>query len=189
MALPLMGRAATAGVPPIPPRPVEFHADATGPDCIIAVISSTTASLGRAVEWINDDGVDPHTISEAAQLWSIALDPDETVARSATAAGTFRQRCDSGPQQAWKVRLKAKARPANPDFKVAWAIAGAKAFWRYNVQFQIGDGSWRTWRSSTSAKSSTFDGASGRTYRFRSRVINSNTAQRSGFSPTRKVVT
>jgi hypothetical protein len=177
-----------ARVPPPPLPAVEFHAEVIVGDCHITVIDSTTAKLGRAVEWTNDE-VDPHVIHEAAGLWSKDLGVGDTIEGRATAAETFTQRCDTGPTQPWKVRIKAQSHPTDPDFKVTWALAAAKASWRYNIQYRIGTGSWRTWRPKTSAMSATFDGVRGRTYGFRSRVINSSSGDRSGWSPTFKVTT
>lgn len=191
----VLGLSATSGVargvavPPPPLPAVEFHAETIATDCYITVISSTTAKLGRAVEWANDDAAGSHTISESSGLWARELGIGDTVEGSAVAAGGFTQSCDGGPDQAWKVKIKAKARSATPDFKVTWALAGAKASWHYNVQYRIGAGSWRTWKPNTSIKSATFDGVSGKAYGFRSRVINIDSGDRTGWSPIFKVST
>lgn len=188
LAVPIIGGSAGA-VPPIPLPPIRFAAEIVGMDCLITVTGDTTAKLGRAVEWANDDDVDAHTIGEQAGLWSIQLDAGDSVEGAATAAATFRQACDDGTTYAWEVKLKAPGHPSNPDFKVTWAIGGAKGFWSYHVQYRIGSGGWRTWRPRTVVKSATFDGAGGRTYSFRSRVINDHTDERTDWSPIAKVVT
>lgn len=184
------GGVADAGtVPPPPLPPVEFHAELSGMDCYITVTASTTAKLGRSVEWTNDDPANSHIISETSGLWAKGLGIGDTVSGSAAAAGGFKQSCDGGPVQAWKVKIKAEAHPAGPDFKVTWAVAGAKATWHFNVQYRIGSGAWRTWKPNTSMKSATFDGATGKAYGFRSRVINTVSGDRTGWSPVFTVST
>lgn len=180
---------AIATIPPPAPLAVQFHAEPGFGGCIISVTSETTAKLGRAVQWHNDDGVDVHNIHETAGLWAHSLDPGAKIEGAATAAGTFTQQCDAGPQYPWKILISAPSHPSNPDFRVTWAVRGARAFWRYNVQYRIGNGVLRTWRPGTTDKSLVFNGTNGRTYFFRSRVINSNSLLASGFSPFRRVVT
>lgn len=182
--------ASAGGVPPIPPPPIGFATEMVYEDeCQITVWGPTTVKVGNRVVWANGDNDGPHTIFESAGLWTMALALDEEVEGYATAAGTFHQACDDGPASAWKVRLKAKARPADPEFTVRWALAGARAFWRFNVQYRIGGGSWRTWRPSTVSRSAVYDGRAGCRYGFRSRVINTNTRERTGWSPVRTVRT
>jgi hypothetical protein len=188
IAVVVLGGPAAAGVP-IPRPPVQFHAEMVGLDCNIMVIDNTTAKIGRSVEWINDES-DTHWFQEGtAELWDIQLGGGGTLEGVAAAAGTFSQSCDDGPSYSWSIKLKARSHPASPDFKVRWATYGTRAWWHYDVQFRLGSRSWRMWYSDTRAKAATFDGASGRRYTFRSRVINARTDNTSGWSPGCVVVT
>lgn len=182
------GGQAVAGIPPPPLPAVQFHIEVFG-DCYITVTSETTATIGRAVEWTNDESEIHWFQEDSAELWEIQLDGGETLEGVASAAGVFSQSCDDGPSYSWTVHLKARAHPASPDFKVTWATPEADASWHYDVQYRVGSRSWRTWYSDTTMRTATFDGVSDRRYSFRSRVINSGTSNASGWSPRRVVVT
>jgi len=186
----VLGGPAAAGIDP-PPPPVEFHTDVFGDDCYVTTTGDTTATIGRAAEWTNDEE-EPQTFMEDHGLWSITLEGGETFEGKAQAAGRFSQSCDLGPSSVgsgWSIGLKARAHPATPDFKVTWAIPSADATWHFGVEYRVGSRSWRTWYADTAMKSATFDGVRDRTYSFRSRVIDPETKMMSGWSRIRKVFT
>jgi len=184
----LVGHPAAAGIPPIPLPAVQFRAEMIGEDCYITFIASTTATIGRAVEWRNEE-TDTHWFQEDSGLWEIQLAGGETFEGVAAAAGIFSQSCDDGPSYSWNVDLKARAHPAAPDFKVTWATPDADASWRYDVEFRVGSRSWRTWFTDSATRTAIFDGVIDRTYRFRSRVVDSDSSAHSGWSPRRTVFT
>ena len=190
----VVGGPAVAGIDPPPPHPlprVEFHTEVFGDDCYVTRVGDETVTIGRAAEWTNDEE-EPHTFLEENGFWSITLDGGETFEGAAQAAGSFSQSCDLGPfsvGSSWSIRLKARAHPATPDFKVTWAIPSADVSWHYNVEYRVGSRSWRTWYADTAIRSATFDGVNGRTYSFRSRVIDSETKAMSWWSRVRKVFT
>jgi len=189
IAVAVLGGPAAAGGVPTPHPPIQFHAEMVGLDCNITFIGDTTAKIGRSVEWINDES-DTHWFLEgSADLWEIQLGGGQTHEGVAAAAGTFSQSCDDGPSSSWTITLKARSHPASPDFKVKWATYGTRAWWHYDVQFRLGSRSWHRWYSDTRLKTATFDGASGRRYTFRSRVVNARTDTTSGWSPGSVVVT
>ncbi len=73
-------------------------------------------------------------------------------------AGTYRYQCEiHGPDMAGLVRVPVavSASPVGLPFTVIWAGAGTTTGSRFDVQYRIDSGPWRTWKSTT-ARSAIF---------------------------------
>lgn len=109
-------------------------------------------------------------------------------------AGTFRYYCEvhgsitGGMRGQIRVPVSISSTPSGAPFTVRWAAYGTTTGTRWDVQYRIGDGSWRSWKSTTSAFSAVFGAKdspkrvrSGTTYGIRARSRNGNAA--SDWSP------
>jgi hypothetical protein len=56
------------------------------------------------------------------------------------------------------------------------------------LQYRIGQGDWRVWKSGTALRTAVFNGLNGRTYFFRARTVRV-AGKSTDWSPARKVVT
>ena len=81
--------------------------------------------------------------------------------------------------------------PAGLNFTVKWAAAGTNTGTSFDVQYRVGSGPFKTWRTNTTAKSLVFGRggpvavARGKTYTFR--VRSGTGARESGFSPVKAI--
>ncbi len=75
-------------------------------------------------------------------------------------AGTFPYLCEihagQGMTGTVKVPVKLSAAPARKPFTVTWATRKSNTGARFAVQFRVGTGVWKTWKSKTEAKGDVF---------------------------------
>lgn len=163
--------------------------DSTDLSCVVGATPNPTVKLGERVTLKNNSS-DPGTIYQRDGFWNVNLAVAAEKYMTMHAAGTYFSACIPG-QWEGPLRLlpKAPAAPAGNSFTVTWADQGALATWRYGVQYRIGQGVWRGWRSGTSQRSAVFQGQNGKTYFFRARTIRPSANKKTDWSPARKVVT
>jgi hypothetical protein len=163
--------------------PLEFAVIIVLDECTVRVTGTPISVVGDDVDWFNAIGGLQSIDEVTADLWSHAMEPGQTYHGSAAAAGSFGQRCQDGPIEPWRVKMKAPPNPTDPSFSVRWASSGTRSFWRFRVQVKRGSGDWRTWKSRTSDRADVYPGLPDRVYRLRARVINAETDAMSGWSP------
>lgn len=163
--------------------------DSTDLSCVVGATPNPTVKLGERVTLKNNSS-DPGTIYQRDGFWNVNLAVAAEKYMTMHAAGTYFSACIPG-QWEGPLRLlpKAPASPAGNSFTVTWADQGALATWRYGVQYRIGQGVWRGWKSGTSQRSAVFQGQNGKTYFFRARTIRPSANKKTDWSPARKVVT
>lgn len=153
---------------------------------------NVTQSVGGSVHW-QASGIDSHSVTQDGMVFDTgAAAPGVDFTRTFS-AGTFPYHCrehsDDGMVGRVTVPPKVLATPTGLPFTVQWATAASNTGNRFDVQYRIGAGTWRTWLRGSSARSKVFGARSaptrvrrGTTYSFR--VISSSGATaRSGLSP------
>ena len=180
-------------VPPPPPQifpPTYLNVieDAYG-DCYLIVLPDAKAGFGHVIKMWNS-AIEPVTISQRDGFWTKTLPPNgsnESVRMRG--AGTYLSSCIAGRSEApIRVLPKAPAAPARNSFRVTWADDAAPATWRFGVQYRVGQGVWRQWKSGAASRSAIFVGANGKTYFFRARTARTS-VEKTDWSPPRRVVT
>lgn len=142
--------------------------------------ANTKASIGQEVTWTNAASASAaHNVREDRRIFysGFAGSVDFSYSR-VFSAGTFHYFCE---QHGWrgggmdgtvKVPVKLSAAPSGPNFTVAWATSASNTGSKYTIQYQIGSGTWKTWKSATSSASATFQAANaGTRYRFRAKSL------------------
>jgi plastocyanin len=149
---------------------------------------TSTAALGTAVRWRNDDD-EYHTATAALGgpvSWSIPLPAGSERSRTFLQAGTYPYFCAPHPEMkgAVRVRMKASARSIGLGGKVTlrMAMQGAPSGYRYRVQRRAPGGSWTTLRTTTS-RTTTWVASTRGTWSFRARTERVSTGKVSGWSP------
>ena len=140
--------------------------------------ANTKVSIGQQVTWTNASSASAaHNVREDRKIFysGLANSTDFSYSR-VFSAGTFHYFCEThgwrggGMDGTVKVPVKLSAAPAGANFTVAWATASSNTGSKYTVQYRIGSGAWKTWKSSTSAVDATFTGAdAGKRYTFRAK--------------------
>jgi plastocyanin len=150
-------------------------------------------TAGGSVHWVAS-GIDDHSVTSDQGLF------DTGAARAGVnftrnfSAGTFAYHCrehgDQGMVGLVRVAPQVAAAPAGLPFTVKWATAGSNTGNTYDVQFRVGTGAWRNWKSNTGAPSAVFGARSapvrvarGKSYSFR--VVSRTGAAKSGLSPVK----
>lgn len=142
----------------------------------------TSVRVGDVVTWQNAGSADPHNVRQDRLLFRSG-DPELKMDYSVRfSAGTFHYFCEihGGPRSGMDgkvfVPVTTAAAPAGPTFSVIWATSATRSGSRFDVQYRIGSGDWRTWHQDTRRFKGTFgDGGSpevavpGTRYRFRAR--------------------
>jgi hypothetical protein len=180
-----------AQTPPPPGNPTTLAIyESAGGGCTLSVTPDQTVRFGEQILMKNNSS-DPGTIYQRDGFWNVQLAVGaERGTVTMHSAGTYLSACVPGQWKApLRLRPKAPASPTGNSFIVAWADQGAPSTWRYGVQYRIGQGAWRAWRSGTSQRAATFQGQNGRTYFFRARTIRPSANKRTDWSPARRVVT
>jgi hypothetical protein len=184
---------ASGQVPPPPPHislPTNLNV-IEGPlgTCFLVVLPDSKAGFGDTIRMWNSTP-ESVTITQRDGFWTKTLPPDgrnESVRMRG--AGTYLSACAFGQWEApIKVLPKAPAAPAKNSFRVTWADDAAPATWRFGVQYRVGQGVWKQWKSNTAFRSAIFVGANGKTYFFRARTART-LVEKTDWSPSRRVVT
>jgi hypothetical protein len=163
--------------------------DSADLSCTVGATPDPTVGFGERVTLKNNSS-DPGTIYQRDGFWNVHLAVAAEKYMTMHGAGTYLSACIPG-QWEGPLRLLPKAPPSPPgtSFTVMWADQGALATWRYSVQYRIGQGVWRAWKTGTSQRSAVFQGQDGKTYFFRARTIRPATGKKTDWSPGRKVTT
>jgi hypothetical protein len=162
--------------------------DSAGGGCTVGVTPNASVGLGERIT-VRNESSGVATVYQRDGFWTIALGVGVEKNVRVFGAGTYLSACILGQWKApLKARPKAPGSPPGDSFKVTWSVDAAPATFRYTVQYRIGQGVWRAWKSGTSLHSATFSGSNGKTYFFRARTIRSGGAK-SDWSPARRVVT
>jgi hypothetical protein len=156
-------------------------------DCTLLVSPDPKVLLGNPLR-LKNQWSEQATIYQRDGFWQKTLVVNAESSVKIVGAGTYLSACIPGDWKApIKVPLKAPGAPAGNSFKVTWADPAAPATLRYGVQYRIGQGNWKAWKSGTSQRSATFAGAEGKTYYFRARTVKAGKA--TDWSPPRRVRT
>lgn len=158
-----------------------------------------TAGVGGSVMWDRPATTQHrHNVREDGRIFRSGdpMGDDAFTYTVVFSAGTFHYFCEvhGGPTGGMdglvRVPVTILAGPSGLPFTVRWATASSQTGDRFDVQFRVGSGEWRTWRAGTASLQGVF-GKNGRpvrvrdgvTYWFRARSL-SGTA-RSRWSPPR----
>jgi plastocyanin len=150
---------------------------------------------GGSVHWLAS-GVDDHSVTSDQGLFDTGAPAAGVDFTRTFSAGTFPYHCRkhgiNGGTMLGVVTVapQVAAAPTGLPFTVKWATAASNTGAGYDVQYRIGSGTWRNWKSNTSAPSAVFGARSnpvavarGKTYSFR--VVSRTGTAKSGLSPVK----
>lgn len=147
-------------------------------------------AAGNTVEWRKASETFHNVRSTTAMFRSGDATMSAFTYRRTFSAGTFPYVCEIHGAMTGLVRVRPRisSAPTGAPFTVRWATSATNTGSRFRVEYRVGDGAWRLWRSATTAPSATFGSSSqpvravaGRTYSFRVRSLRG--ADASGYSP------
>lgn len=150
-------------------------------------------SPGGNVHWLAS-GADAHSVTSDQLLFDTGQPRAGVDFTRTFSAGTFGYHCrkhgDQGMVGVVTVPPRVAAAPRGLPFTVTWATAASNTGNRYDVQYKVGSGAFKTWLSKTAARSAVFGARSkpvrvlrGKTYTFK--VRSRAGARTSAFSPVR----
>lgn len=149
---------------------------------------SATINVGRGVRWKND-GTVAHTVTDATGLGlfdSGQVPPGHAWTHAFSAAGTYAYQ-DVLSTIAGRVNVSPTVTPSSgtisTDFELTWAWDVAAQDRSYEVQVRRPGTAWQTWMATTSPSGRFTPDVGTGTYSFRSRLRDSMTGARSGWSP------
>jgi plastocyanin len=156
--------------------------------------SSVTVAVGGSVHWAAS-GFDDHSATQDQLLFNSGAPAAGLNFTRTFSAGTFPYHCeqhgDQGMRGVVRVPPKAVAGPSGLPFTVTWASAGSNTGSRFDVEYRVGSGAFKTWKSNTTARSAVFGARSapvrvarGKSYSFRV-VSRASTGARSAASPVK----
>ena len=181
------GGVALAGIePPPPPQPPILVFSDGGSGCYL--MGDPSQGLpGSGPRFSNNDS-QGHVVASDVLLWQVSVAGDGDRSAKIHSAGSHRATCDGGgaTYSVAKVKPTTSAAPTGPDFTVIWATSNADGAWRYEVQYRIGSGGWRSWFDRTGKRSARFDARDGTRYGFRVVTINPGEGA-TGWSPAKSV--
>lgn len=154
---------------------------------------SVKQTPGGRVHWLAS-GVDAHSVTSDQLLFDTGQPRAGVDFTRTFSAGTFRYHCrkhgDQGMVGVVSVAPRVAAAPAGLPFTVTWATAASNTGNRYDVQYRVGTGRFKTWLGGSSARSAVFGARSrpvrlvrGKTYTFKVRSRAGTGA--SAYSPLR----
>lgn len=152
--------------------------------------SRVARRAGGSVTWRKTSGY--HNISSTQGMFTSGSPKTTAFTYTRTfSAGTYPYVCAVHPQSmrgSVRVRPRLGSAPSGAPFTVTWATSATNTGTRFTVQYRVGSGSWRTWRSATSTRSAVFGSGGnpvrakpGTSYSFRVRSHNGSKA--SSYSP------
>jgi plastocyanin len=141
--------------------------------------ASISQTVGGSVHWAAS-GTDQHSVTQDQGVFGTGAAAAGVNFTRTFSAGTFAYHClehgDQGMRGQVRVAPQVLAAPRGLPFTVKWAAAGTNTGNRFNVQYRVGAGAWRTWQGNTAARSAVFGARSqplrvvrGKTYSFRVR--------------------
>lgn len=139
-------------------------------------------TVGDTVKWTRAGSArGSHNVSEENRIFYSGSPTvgDSSYAR-AFSAGTFRYFCEihrsDGMKGTVKVPVTIAPAPSGLPFTVRWASGATNTGTKFDVQYRVGSGSWKTWKNNTSATAAAFGKAGrplsvkpGLSYSFRAR--------------------
>jgi len=149
--------------------------------------------LGTGVFWTRATGsVGNHNVAEVGDIFRSGAATTGAIDFLVTfSAGTFNYECEVHPTMTGIIKVKPKvgAAPTGLPFTVTWATSKTDSGTQFDVQYKIGTGSWKNWKTDTTAFKAVFgkDGSpvtvvAGRKYSFR--AASQSGAATSSWSPT-----
>lgn len=141
---------------------------------------NTSAVVGQAVVWTTGASTSrAHNVREDRKIfYSGPAHEVEFTYRRVFSAGTFHYFCEQhgfrrgGMDGTVYVPVALADEPIGPEFTVTWATSASNTGSKFTIQYRIGSGEWKTWKSSTRARKATFDLAEiGKRYSFRAKSI------------------
>lgn len=142
--------------------------------------ATTRASVGQAVVWGTGSATNGvHNVREDRKIfYSGPADRVDFTFKRVFSAGTYHYFCEShgfrrgGMDGTVKVPVKLLAAPTGSDFTVVWATAGSNTGTKYTVQYRVGSGAWRNWKTVVTIGKATFtQGSGGTRYSFRAKSL------------------
>ena len=154
---------------------------------------SVTQTVGGRVHW-QASGSDDHSVTSDQGLFGTGTAAAGVNFTRTFSAGTFPYHCEEHATQGMRgtvrVAPQVLSAPAGLPFTVKWAAAGTNTGTRFDVQYRVGSGAWKAWKTTTSAKSAVFGARSapvrvvrGKSYSFR--VTSKIGTARSSLSPVK----
>lgn len=141
---------------------------------------NTNAIVGQAVVWATGASTSrAHNVREDRKIFysGPAFDVEFTY-RRVFSAGTFHYFCEQhgfrrgGMDGTVYVPVALADDPIGPEFTVTWATSTSNTGSKFTIQYRVGSGEWKAWKSSTRARNATFDLAEiGKRYSFRAKSI------------------
>jgi hypothetical protein len=157
--------------------------------CGLSVLPDAFHRLGDFFTIRNGCDGTTQTVYQREGFWTVTLASGAERERRILGSGTYLSAVVIGEWHApIKVRPIAPAAPSTNAFGVRWAVSASPPTWRYGVQYRVGQGEWKPWKSGTALRTAVFDGVNGKTYFFRARTIRV-AGKATDWSPGRKVVT
>lgn len=158
--------------------------------------SSVTSAVGGSVHWLGTPGsAEEHSVRQDAGLFDSGTPAAGLDFSRTFSAGTFAYHCEKHADQGMTGQVKVAPQvlrgPRGLPFTVKWATAASNTGSRYDVQYRIGAGRWKTWLGNTGLRSKVFGAKSspvrvrrGKTYAFRV-VSRTSSTVKSGLSPVK----
>lgn len=142
--------------------------------------STTKATVGQTVVWETGSTTSElHNVREDRKIfYSGPPDSVEFTFRRVFSAGTFHYFCENhgfrggGMDGTVKVPVKLLDAPTGSDFTVVWATSRSNTGTRYTVQYRVGSGVWKNWKTKVTVGKAIFTQASsGTRYSFRAKSL------------------
>jgi plastocyanin len=154
---------------------------------------SVTAAVGGNVHW-QASGTDDHSVTQDQGLFNSGPAAPGVNFTRKFSAGTFRYHCEQHGAQGMRGQVRVAPRvgaaPAGLPFTVTWAVRGTNTGNRFDVQYRVGTGAWKNWKTNTSSRNAVFGARSapvrvraGKSYSFR--VESKSAAGSSALSPVK----
>lgn len=154
--------------------------------------ANVTAAVGGTVHWSGQ--ATEHSVLQNARVFDSGAPVSFLDYRRSFSAGTFAYHCAKhGRAMSGQVRVAPQvlSQPRGLPFTVKWATSATNTGNKFDVQYRVGAGPWKTWLANSTARVKVFGVKSkpvpvrrAKTYSFRVVSRNSSSAK-SGFSPVK----
>ncbi len=159
-------------------------------------------AVGGTVHWSSDGTSKPHNVTQEAKIFTSGAPTSNPIDFSRTfSAGTFPYFCFNhgskgglGMAGVVEVPVTVVSDPEGLAFTVIWATGATNTGSKHDIQFRIGSGTWKKWKTNTAALKGVFGKdnqpvrvVSGKTYSFRARSKKGDAA--SEWSPSTSIKT
>ncbi|MBA2726312.1 MAG: hypothetical protein H0U53_10015 [Actinobacteria bacterium] len=141
--------------------------------------ATTKATVGQTVVWETGSTTsDSHNVREDGKIFYSGPPDSGFTFKRVFSAGTFHYFCEvhgfrgGGMDGTVKVPVKLLDAPSGSDFTVVWATSSSNTGTRYTVQYRVGSGVWKNWKTKVTVGKATFtQGSSGTRYSFRAKSL------------------